>query len=303
MPCGIGVVLYRIRMERGSGEQAPACAALIQPSATEDLMGGTREKSADPDAVARTAGNHFFFFWALFGLIIGTPSLLSIFQAVFLKRDFALPIQSMVDGWNDFTRTLADVVEPFVVPLFQWLGPVLGIELNLQPYWRHHFIVMAMLVIAIGRNAARTRAKKPYLTLAMRLCIVLLAALVAGALPLGEDRFSQAFLASILPWTLYGLIVAKMSGEIIIRFGLRQWWPALLLVAAPFLGFWIINTSAVMLLIPYLGAGAAIAALAASTLVVAALSALSTDGRPVLYSVGGGYVGAALLILADVAVT
>lgn len=153
------------------------------------------------------------WFSSLFAIVVAGPSLLSLFQAIFVEHHLIKALQWIVDGYNAVTGVLGGMIEPLARPIIHLLNSYLGWSLELQPHWRPLF-VLSMIVVMGGSRAAWRHADRGeiiwhgcVLTLTM-----LLAALVAGVIPLSETWWVQVIIA-LAPISTFLLTVTLLESE------------------------------------------------------------------------------------------
>ncbi|MGQ0532812.1 MAG: hypothetical protein ACT4OF_09015 [Caulobacteraceae bacterium] len=144
------------------------------------------------------------WFWGLFAFALGAPSLLSIFQMVFLEHRLIEALQEIVDAYNRMLAYLSAYIEPLLHQLIAWMFTV---PVELHAHWRPLFVLMMLHETADARNMWRFGAQ---------------AAAIARWLPGSIGAFIGAFLAGLAPldgpWWAQGLIVAApLAGPTVIR--------------------------------------------------------------------------------------
>jgi hypothetical protein len=135
------------------------------------------------------------WFSATFSTLVGGPTLLSLLQSVFVERRLIDALQWIVDGYNTILARLAGFVEPWLLPLLEWLNGMFGWSLVLHPHWRPAFMIVAFIGVALGRGLVREgewRKALGYAAVFLPLCF--LTALGAG---LSADPRGLRLLAGI----------------------------------------------------------------------------------------------------------
>ncbi|HCK83527.1 MAG TPA: hypothetical protein DHW63_03120 [Hyphomonadaceae bacterium] len=122
-------------------------------------MWGTTIREAQSEAKAPLSFQEILkdlgWFTALFSTLVGGPSILSLFQVVFVDHRLIDAFQWVVDGYNDITMVIGAKLEPLIEPAISWLNGVLALDLILQPHWRAVFVLMSVMVIGYARRIWR----------------------------------------------------------------------------------------------------------------------------------------------------
>jgi hypothetical protein len=150
----------------------------------------------------------FGYFYAVFNALVNGPSLLALFQMVFVEYRFVDALQWIVDGYNDITSVIVSVLEPPLWPVIAWLNSAFDWRLELHPHWRPLFLLISMFVAGWVRSAWRSRARADAVLFGVAGAFgALIGAVIAGLIPLSAGPQGQA-LAAGAPILAMGLLVA-----------------------------------------------------------------------------------------------
>lgn len=138
-----------------------------------------------------------FFFW-LFSAVVGAPSIISLFQTVFIDFRLFDLLQWILDGYQDILSVLGDLIEPASQYFFSLLSPVLGFDLQLQPHWRPLFIVLSIFISANARSLWIDGYKvTTFLFAAIMLISAVAGSWFAGIVPSNADWMMQGAAAAV----------------------------------------------------------------------------------------------------------
>jgi len=136
------------------------------------------------------------WFWALFAAVVGGPSILSLLQMIFVEHRLIDALQWIVDGYNGIAAVLGALAEPLLAPAIAWLNGLFDWNLVLHPHWRPLFMLAALPVTSIARDAWRresnAHASEP-LALGVGAAIGVIA---AGLAPLTGGWWAQGLIAA-----------------------------------------------------------------------------------------------------------
>lgn len=222
---------------------------------------------AEEKLSARRAFKDISFFWWLFGVIVGAPSIVSIVQSVFLDKPLITPLQWAQDRYDEALDVLGQLMEPFLVPLVQWVGNLFDWDLTLQPHWRPLFVLVMVSALPFVRDSWRERARS---------YAVWQFVLIGGFGLIG--CLAAALLPRAGPWYVQGLITALPVATVIFSIALsfKAKFGEVIFVAALFaaMGF---TLGAAASAIPLLASGPGLAGLGAGVLAFAVMWIL--EGR------------------------
>lgn len=137
------------------------------------------------------------WFTALFSTLVGGPSILSLFQTVFVDHRLIDAFQWIVDGYNAITSVLGAKLEPLILPIIGWLNGLLPQDLTLQPHWRAVFVLTSVIVIGYARRIWRDGERVAAVLFALGVGIgALIGAVAAGVTTLAPIWSTQAIIAA-----------------------------------------------------------------------------------------------------------
>lgn len=237
-----------------------------------------------------------FFSW-LFALIVAGPSILSLFQSVFIDHRLIDALQWIVTGYDRVAAVLGAMFEPLVQPIIDWISARLNWDIDLHPHWRPIFILAMMILVAEARSALR---ENDFWRALREVTIggagALTGALIAGTIPTDAAWWMQALMATApiaVGFAFYLVAEWEWSASI---------WLGGALVTAAFLIFSMITCAALPL-----GNGEGIVCLAALVFFAGVsfthggvANSNLFDARMGL-TILGGFFAAALIIAADAA--
>jgi hypothetical protein len=150
------------------------------------------------------------FFPSLFGVIFGTPAVVSLLQAAFLTHELSAPLQAIVEAYQQGMAVFGALVEPYLKPIIDWFGELFAWKLMLYPHWRHVLVLSFVPWLAYARiEGLRGFLRKfTYITLPFILSVAFsaIASVVVGLLPLNGDWWVQGLISAIpLGGLLFGL--------------------------------------------------------------------------------------------------
>lgn len=256
----------------------------------------------------REAWDDVGWFSATFSSIVGGPSLLALFQMVFVEYRFVDALQWIVDGYNDIVSVLAAYVEPLMTPVIAWLNEMFSWRLDLHAHWRPLFLLTMIWVTASTRMNWQPPVRifdvvvgLPLLALAS-----LIGAAAAGVIAVDARWLGQAVMAAAPVATVHAaMALIGAAGEVVesrrvsSRFGSSLAFAGVITALAFLVG-------AGMSFLPTLSAGGGIVALATLVMAVGALylAAGLASGRVFGLRMGltvlGGFFTAAMILAADV---
>lgn len=130
----------------------------IFPRCLVTALGGRMAEIADtrPGRWSRLydAWRHLGFFWWLFGLLFGLPSIISLLQTALTFGDLHPAIQSTVDAYNNGIGYLAGFVEPSLRKALIWIADALPWTFTLHAHWRHVFVLLTLVSLSRARAIA-----------------------------------------------------------------------------------------------------------------------------------------------------
>ena len=258
----------------------------------------------------REIRNDLGWFTALFSTVVGGPSILSLFQTVFVEQRLIDAFQWIVDGYNGITATLGAWLEPAILPIISWLNGMMAVELTLQPHWRAVFVLTSVVVIGYARRIWRDGEAVTAVLFASGVSVgALIGAIAAGLTPLAPVWWVQALIAAapiaalcaafIVAVGIYKLFKGILSGAWVDIDFIWSGKMALTLIAcALFYG-------ALMSRDPDLGSGAGVISLGFLFFVIGMMSVVvgvaGADRSAARFGVIllGGFLTAGLILLAD----
>jgi len=258
------------------------------------------------------------YFWGLFSTFVGAPSILTIFQMIFVDHRFIPALQWIVDSWNELMALLGAVAEPLLQPLVDWVNQQFDWSLALDPVWRPLFALGMVFAMAAFRGAW-PGARSAHVGRA-----VVMSVFFFGAT--GLCALVGAVAASLVPsqpvWWTQGLIAATPTTMFVFGAGLgltgavalfRKWAAAMgtfvtFFVASLVFGLIAFAVAAGLSLVPALAHGAGLLGLGGLVLAMGLIALRGGLRRSVhvMTRVGmitlGGFMAAGLILTADVIV-
>lgn len=161
--------------------------------------------------------NDLGWFFRLYTLIVGAPSLLQIGQYAFPHFRLTPFFQWIPSGWRQLMDFMGDVVEAWLTPAIHWLDDLLHLDLDIDPIWRPLFALMTViwasqLRTSLRRDALwRKQGEQPeivnWVTHVLQFPALLLGALAAGAAMSAGGWLAQG-LAAALPILFFQFFTA-----------------------------------------------------------------------------------------------
>lgn len=248
------------------------------------------------------------WFPTLFTTVVGGPSLLALLQIVREGFRLSAPLQWIVDGYTALTAEMAAWIEPLIAPAIAWINGLLGWQLVLHPHWRPLFLLGLVAVVALVRGNWSTRFRASLILEAAQFAVMMLiAALLAGLVPLGDDWWAQGLIAAI-PVATFFVLVGFLSAAQFLAAGRRAEAKSevriIAGVGAPLLGLIVFALSALLSLV-VTGAALWSIALAVAAMGLFMLRSGLAGGDVQEARTGlvmlGGFVAAGLILAADAA--
>lgn len=137
-----------------------------------------------------------FFPW-IFGVVFGTPAIISLLQAALVTGELSSPLQSVIDAYLQGMQVFGDLVEPRFRPLLSWLGGLFHWDLHLYPHWRHLFVLSLVLWLAFVRIAWQTGAVRSALSFLAPTICGLIGSIAAGLVDLSGGWWAQGLIAAL----------------------------------------------------------------------------------------------------------
>ena len=256
--------------------------------------------------------SHTLWLIGAYGLVVGTPSLFSIYRAVFGDAGLLSLVVEISDDFDAFCTRLLSPVELLVVqPLIAFARHTLSVQLSIHDSWQHLFLLFLILPLALVRTlplAVRMRSRQDWLKLAgIGLCGAGISLLLALTLCVLMESLPR----SVFLILLYGPVIVLYGFGIRMMIRTRRdarFWPmaavALLLAVilfSPLILAWAVlprdgaHLFIVMLYILFLSAMLAFA------------KVKNTPEKPLMralgYSALSGFLGALLLVSANLIAT
>ena len=255
------------------------------------------------------------YFWGLFSTLVGAPSILTIFQMIFLEHRLIPALQWVVDSWNELMALLGAAVEPLLQPLVDWINAQFDWSLALDPVWRPLFALGIVFAMASFRGAW-PGAKSAHIVRA-----IVMSAFFFGVT--GLCALVGAVAASLVPnqsvWWAQGLIAATPTAMFVFGAGLgltgavalvSKWGAAMgtfavFCVASLVFGLIAFTVAAALSLIPAVAHGAGLLGLGGLVMAMGLIAMRGGLRRSVLVMtrVGlitlGGFLAAGLILTAD----
>jgi hypothetical protein len=258
------------------------------------------------------------YFWGLFATFVGAPSILTLFQMIFVEHRLIPALQWIVDSWNELMALLGAAVEPVLQPLVDWINAQFDWSLTLDPVWRPLFTLGLVFAMAAFR-AAWPGAKSAHIARAA----------VVSTFFFGVTGFcalAGAVAASLIPnqsvWWSQGLIAAAPTTMFVFGAGLgltggvalvSKWGAAMgtfvvFCVASLVFGLIAFAVAATLSFIPAIAHGAGLLGLCGLVLANGLIALRGGLRRSVLVMTRaglitlGGFMAAGLILIADVVV-
>ena len=153
------------------------------------------------------------WFSSVFAFVVGGPSILSIYQSVFIDHQLVSLFQWIVDGYNQLVGAVAGLVEPPAELLIQWLNSILAWDLQLGAHWRPVFVLAMIVMVSFLRYLWLYNNKIALLAVAALMAIVsLLAALMVGSVPLNARWWLQGLSAAAPAVMLFSVFLILSRG-------------------------------------------------------------------------------------------
>lgn len=150
-------------------------------------------------------------------------SVLSILTLVEYSADygFGSTLERIVEAYGILVLILTERLEPFVGIVTHWVTIILGWDGEPQPYWRHVFVLMSVLVISMARTLFRTRLIMSGLFyVIVGLFFTLITSAVVAMIPLSESSFAMQFLIGFIPVigiSFYMIFTSCVWGGVFLR--------------------------------------------------------------------------------------
>ncbi|MGE0625569.1 MAG: hypothetical protein AB7I04_24065 [Pseudomonadales bacterium] len=244
---------------------------------------------ADLQSNPPTAGSlsDFSYVPALFGAVLGTPSIVSLAQAAFDAGNLYAPAQALLDSYNDGLHVVSRVIEPLVLPAIERFGSWFGWNLVLAPHWLHLFVLCLIFMTAQVRTRRQESVRASgFVDIPFLFFGALIGCLLAGTVPPTGGWWAQGLIAglplffawfamaaaNLFPDEIGALLAEKperpglgftvgYTGAAVFFGGLRAM-RKLLIVTPPYFGLGFL-LGAGLSIVPWLGERAGIAGLAA----------------------------------------
>lgn len=186
-------------------------------------MRSDRETNAGENARGRPLGwrgvlRALGFFPALFGVVFGTPALISLLQAALITGDLSAPLQDVINAYNNGLAIFGALVEPPLLPIITRLGEVLHWNLILYPHWRQLFVISMLLfssefrVIWIEMRGELVGSFMISISF-VKIAICGIFCIASGLIPLDEGWFHQVAIA-VIP--MFGIIIPWMLEKLVL---------------------------------------------------------------------------------------
>ncbi len=267
---------------------------------------------SEPAQRIGTPLSHTLWLIGAYGLVVGTPSMFSIYRAVFGDAGLLSLVVEISDDFEAFCARLLSPVEALIVqPLIAFARNTLGVHLSVHGSWQHLFLLFLILPLALVRSlplAIRMRSRRDWIKLsAIGGAGAVISLLLALALSILMESLPRAVFLTLL----YVPVIAVYGYGVYLTIRTRRdarVWPvtavALILAAilfSPLILAWTIlprdgaHLFLVMLYILFLSAMMAFAKMEArpETPVMRAMG----------YSALSGFIGALLLVAANLVAT
>ncbi len=146
-----------------------------------------------------------FLGW-LFGFVISTMSI-----ATLVRQDFVTlspPIEAVLNAYNNIVGIAFSPIEPWVRTTVH--SPVHGIGVDgryfeLQPFWRHVFLLWIAFFLAAWRLTSRTTNRSAGFVILFVVFVSLVGSIIASSALPGDDARNQMF------WAAFGALLASFG--------------------------------------------------------------------------------------------
>lgn len=140
----------------------------------------------------------FGFLWSLFVALVGAPSIISLYQSVFIGHDLSSVPQAFIDGYEEAQAILGGAVEPVLQPLLVWVSDLVGLEMTLHAHWRSLFVLALIVELSMARaDYVEISRGSGLFTGLFGLARSLAVSLAAGSVPLDGGWWAQGLIAGL----------------------------------------------------------------------------------------------------------
>lgn len=264
--------------------------------------------SANPTHVTlREAVSDLGWFWLVFTTLVGGPSLLALFQMVFVDHRLIEALQWIVDGYNDILAVLGGAIEPYLRRLLDEIARLFSWEIDLHSHWRP----LMVLAVLFPSSVCRSFWKLGKYGAAVGAGLILGAGALIGSVAAGAVALDGTFLSLALTGAIPTATLVFATGIAMACFDpektLRRW-PNWLLIPGLSLALGGVAFAIATLMLREPSpppAGGGLLAFAFIVFVLAGVPALLEGGRFMRrmgLTVLGGFVAAGFILIADAAI-
>lgn len=135
------------------------------------------------------------FFWWIFGVVVGTPSVVTLYQTVFVDQKLGKIFQDIIDGYNQFLQIIGNLIEPWIVPFIEWILQPFNLNVEVYPHWRSVFILSMIPVFSFSRVMSKETGMFAGILVSVWAALYfLVSSIIGGAIPIGAGFIWQVII-------------------------------------------------------------------------------------------------------------
>lgn len=170
------------------------------------------------------------FFWAIYSVLVGIPSVIVLARSIGFERDLIQPLEMIIDGYGELFAMLGALVEPWAVPIYERIGERFDWSYEPHIYWRAIFVLQMLYPIFLLRYHGRRRPLRAAAYVLSVAPLILALSLAVGFAP-ARVAYDSAIVAAIAVFLL---------GKTMLLYGLfadsREYTSAGLTITSPLVG-------------------------------------------------------------------